>query len=195
MLGSHAPADRPEGSGAIAFRPFAQRSPELPARPASRRSYAGWRSRGTAARGQGSEAGLSEVMRAKEVRQAAGIRKGHFIFVSAGGGGDGQLLMRTYVRAIRLLPPGADLFTLMAVGVNAPSAFASELVAEASGLPIRIVPYVDDSASCIAAADLVVCMAGYNTLAEVLYLKQKALVISRSGPSAEQTTRARLLVS
>jgi len=135
------------------------------------------------------------VKRAKEVRQAAGIRKGHFIFVSAGGGGDGQLLMRTYVRAIRLLPPGADLFTLMAVGVNAPSAFASELVAEASGLPIRIVPYVDDSASCIAAADLVVCMAGYNTLAEVLYLKKKALVIPRSGPSAEQTTRARLLVS
>src|SRR5207244_2229253 len=29
------------------------------------------------------------VKRAKEVRQAAGIRKGHFIFVSAGGGGDG----------------------------------------------------------------------------------------------------------
>src|SRR5438309_9413277 len=133
------------------------------------------------------------VKRAKEVRQAAGIRKGHFIFVSAGGGGDGQLLMRTYVRAIRLLPPGADLFTLMAVGVNAPSAFASELVAEARGLPIRIVPYVDDSASCIAAADLVVCMAGYNTLSEVLYLKKKALVIPRSGPSAEQTMRARLL--
>src|SRR5437762_12298828 len=80
----------------------------------------------------------------------------------------------------------------MAVGVNAPSAFASELVAEASGLPIRIVPYVDDSASCIAAADLVVCMAGYNTLAEVLYLKKKALVIPRSGPSAEQRMRAEL---
>src|SRR5438046_10249527 len=88
------------------------------------------------------------VRRAKEVRQAAGIRKGHFIFVSAGGGSDGQLLMRTYVRAIRLLPPGADLITLMAVGVNAPSAFASELVAEASGLPIRIGPCVHDRRGC-----------------------------------------------
>src|SRR5207244_6402807 len=54
------------------------------------------------------------------------------------------------------------------------------------------VPYVDDSPSCIAGAALVVCMAGYNTLSEVLYLKKKALVVPRSGPSAEQRTRARL---
>lgn len=130
---------------------------------------------------------------AKAVRQAARVAKGRFIFVSAGGGGDGQLLMQTYVRAVRTLGPRGDFATLMAVGVNAPPDFASELAAEARGLPIRIVSYVDDSSSCIAAADLVVCMAGYNTLSEVLYLKKKALVIPRSGPSAEQTTRARLL--
>src|SRR5205807_10251006 len=97
-----------------------------------------------------------------------------------------------YVRALRTLGSRADFMTLMAVGVNAPTAFASELAAEARGLPIRIVPYVEDSPSCIAAADLVVCMAGYNTLSEVLYLKKKALVVPRSGPSAEQRTRARL---
>ena len=39
----------------------------------------------------------------------------------------------------------------------------------------------------------VVCMAAYNTLSEVLYLKKNALVIPRSGPGAEQTPRARLL--
>lgn len=133
------------------------------------------------------------VRRANEVRRAARITKRPFVFVSAGGGGDGQLLMQTYVRAVRLLGPRADFYTLMAVGVNAPPTFTSELAVEARGLPIRIVPYVDDSPSFIAAADLVVCMAGYNTLAEVLYLKKKALVIPRSGPSAEQTTRARLL--
>jgi len=133
------------------------------------------------------------VKRAKDVRQAARVEKHRFVFVSAGGGGDGQLLMQTYVRALRTLGARADFKTLMAVGVNAPTSFASELAAEARGLPIRIVPYVDDSPSCIAAADLVVCMAGYNTLSEVLYLKKKALVIPRSGPSAEQTTRARLL--
>jgi predicted glycosyltransferase len=35
-------------------------------------------------------------------------------------------------------------------------------------------------------------MAGYNTLAEVLYLKKKALVVPRPGPSAEQRMRAGL---
>jgi predicted glycosyltransferase len=45
----------------------------------------------------------------------------------------------------------------------------------------------------MAAADLVVCMAGYNTLAEVLQLGRKALVVPRAGPSAEQQMRCRLL--
>ncbi len=133
------------------------------------------------------------VKRANEVRQAARLRKRRLVFVSAGGGGDGQLLMRTYIRAVRLLGPRADFATLMAVGVNAPPEFEHHLAAEGRGLPIRIVPYVDDSTSCIAAADLVVCMAGYNTLSEVLYLRKKALVVPRSGPSAEQSTRAGLL--
>jgi len=46
--------------------------------------------------------------------------------------------------------------------------------------------------SYMNAADLVITMAGYNSLSEILHLKKKALVIPRRGPSAEQTTRARL---
>jgi predicted glycosyltransferase len=80
----------------------------------------------------------------------------------------------------------------MALGANAPPAIGQELEAQARGLPIRIVRYVDDSLSHLAAADLVVCMAGYNTLSEVLYLKKKALVVPRPGPSAEQRMRAGL---
>lgn len=91
------------------------------------------------------------VKRAKEVRQAARVAKRRFVFVSAGGGGDGQLLMQMYVRAVRTLGPRGDFATLMAVGVNAPPEFPSELAAEARGLPIRIVPYVEDSPSCIGA--------------------------------------------
>jgi predicted glycosyltransferase len=36
-------------------------------------------------------------------------------------------------------------------------------------------------------------MAGYNTLAEVLRLGHKALVVPRAGPSAEQQMRCHLL--
>ncbi len=132
------------------------------------------------------------VQPASKIRQALQLQGQRLVFVSAGGGADGQLLMRTYVQAVRILGSRVDFATLIAVGVNAPPEIHLELEAEARGLPVRIVPYVDDSPSYIAAADLVVCMAGYNTLSEVLYLKKKALVVPRSGPSAEQRTRARL---
>jgi predicted glycosyltransferase len=129
---------------------------------------------------------------AEEIRQALRLPKRRHVFVSAGGGADGQSLMRTYVHALRLLSPRLDFATLMAVGANAPPEMRRELEAEARGLPVRIVPYVEDSLSHMNAADLVVCMAGYNTLSEVLYLKKKALVVPRHGPSAEQRMRAGL---
>jgi predicted glycosyltransferase len=103
--------------------------------------------------------------------------------------------MRNYLRAVRLLGSGAVFATLMAVGVNAPSDIRRELEVEARGLPVRLVSHVDDSLSQMAAADLVVCMAGYNTLSEVLFLKKKALVVPRSGPSAEQKMRAELFAA
>jgi predicted glycosyltransferase len=132
---------------------------------------------------------------ASQIRQDlhAGSRK--LVFVSAGGGYDGYPLMRTYLQALRLLENGTDFLTLMAVGVNLPPEMIQALEDEAQGLPIQIHTHVDDSLSHIAAADLVVCMAGYNTLAEVLYLKKKALVVPRAGPSAEQRMRAGLFAN
>jgi predicted glycosyltransferase/glutathione synthase/RimK-type ligase-like ATP-grasp enzyme len=132
------------------------------------------------------------VAGADAIRQSLGLGKRRHVFVSAGGGGDGQSLMRTYVQAVRLLGPRVKFGTLMAVGANAPPEILLELEAAARGLPIRVVPYVEHSRSHMAAADLVVCMAGYNTLSEVLYLKKKSLVVPRAGPSAEQRMRAEL---
>src|SRR5919199_1451513 len=122
-----------------------------------------------------------------------GARGERLVFVSAGGGGDGHRLMQTYLRALRHLGSRVDFATLMAIGVNAPPAVRQELHREAEGLPVQIVAHVDDSVSVMAAADLVVCMAGYNTLAEVLTLGRKALVVPRAGPSAEQQMRCHLL--
>jgi predicted glycosyltransferase len=117
------------------------------------------------------------------------------VFVSAGGGHDGYTLMQTYVRAVRLLESRVDLLTLMAVGVNLAPELMRELEVEAKGLPIQVRTHVTDSLSHIAAADLVVCMAGYNTLSEVLSLNKRALVVPRAGPSAEQRMRAGLFAN
>jgi predicted glycosyltransferase len=115
-----------------------------------------------------------------------------FVFVSAGGGADGAFLMRHYLRALRLLGPNTDFVTLMALGANSPPHLHQKLISKAEGLPVQIVPYVGDSLSLMAATDLVVCMAGYNTLSEVLQLRKKTLVVPRSGPSAEQRIRSAL---
>src|SRR5918911_195658 len=53
---------------------------------------------------------------------AARARGERLVFVSAGGGGDGHLLMQTYLHALRHLGSRADFATLMAIGVNAPPA-------------------------------------------------------------------------
>jgi predicted glycosyltransferase len=127
---------------------------------------------------------------ATRVRPRRGER---LVFVSAGGGGDGHLLMQTYLRALRHLGSRVAIATLMAIGVNAAPAVRQELQHEAEGLPVQIISHVSDSVSVMAAADLVVCMAGYNTLAEVVRLGRKALVVPRAGPSAEQQMRCRLL--
>jgi predicted glycosyltransferase len=116
-----------------------------------------------------------------------------FVFVSAGGGGDSALLMSTYIEAIRLLGPRADFDSMLAAGTNLDIETYDCLERLADGLPICIVPFTTDGVGHIAAADLVVCMAGYNTISEVLYWKKNALVIPRSGPSAEQRIRAELL--
>jgi predicted glycosyltransferase len=135
------------------------------------------------------------VRPASDIRHA--LRAGHrkLVFVSAGGGHDGYTLMQTYVRAVRLLESKVDFLTLMAVGVNLAPELMRELEVEAKGLPIQVRTHVADSLSHIAAADLVVCMAGYNTLSEVLSLNKRALVVPRAGPSAEQRMRAGLFAN
>lgn len=73
-----------------------------------------------------------------------------------------------------------------------PVELIAELSRRAEGLPIFLMESVNDSLSQIAAADLVISMAGYNTTVEILRMNKPAILIPRAGPSAEQRTRASL---
>jgi predicted glycosyltransferase len=57
---------------------------------------------------------------------------------------------------------------------------------------VEIYNCVDGADTWIRDASAVVTLGGYNSLCEVLAAGRKAVVIPRSGPSAEQITRARL---
>jgi len=73
-----------------------------------------------------------------------------------------------------------------------PAELIADLNRRAEQLPIYMMESVNDSLSHIAAADLVISMAGYNTSVEILRMRRSAIMIPRGGPSAEQRTRAKL---
>jgi predicted glycosyltransferase len=101
-------------------------------------------------------------------------------------------MMQTCMKALRLLGPHAGVEAIFLSGALMDNEQRERLRELAKGLKVRVLTHVEDSLSYLNAADLVVTMAGYNSLCQVLQLRRKALVVPRSGPSAEQQMRAHL---
>ncbi|PYU68047.1 MAG: hypothetical protein DMG49_17060 [Acidobacteria bacterium] len=114
------------------------------------------------------------------------------IVVTGGGGVDAYPMMQTCMKALRLLGPRAGVETIFISGPLMDNEQCERLREEAKGQKVRVLTHVEDCLSYLNAADLVVTMAGYNSLGQVLQLRKKSLVVPRSGPSAEQQMRARL---
>ncbi len=128
----------------------------------------------------------------EQMRDELEIAKDKLVLVTAGGGYDAYPMMSACVDAFRHL--GADL-PFDAIVITGPlmrREHQAALRKQAQDLDIRILTFVEDSLSYLNAADLIVTMGGYNSLSEALHLNKKALVIPRSGPSAEQEMRAKL---
>ena len=130
----------------------------------------------------------SEQMR-EELLVGEGDR---LVVVTGGGGRDAYPMMRTCIQALGLVRKELPLTGVLIAGPLMGSSQKESLREEARAAGVRFLNYVCGNLSYLNAADLVITMAGYNSLAEVLRLKKKALVIPRLGPSAEQTTRSEL---
>ncbi|HET6561474.1 MAG TPA: glycosyltransferase [Marmoricola sp.] len=139
---------------------------------------------------------------APEPGRGEGVRRrfldGHhadssLIVAMAGGGADAFPLFDTLVRAFPAVASDRRCRLLVITGPFLPQDDVAALRLRARGLPIDIASTVADSMDCMAAADLVVTMAGYNTSAELLRVGAPALLVPRPGPSAEQQMRARRL--
>ncbi len=112
------------------------------------------------------------------------------VLACVGGGMDGADLTRTLLRTP--VPDGVDLVVLP--GPVAATALADEVAAALAARPeLVVVPFADDAAAWVAEADAVVCMGGYNPVAEVLATSTPALVVPRVRPRAEQQVRAEAL--
>jgi predicted glycosyltransferase len=136
---------------------------------------------------------------------AAGLGlKSPMILATVGGGGDGVPLLNVFLRALDEVP---DVSALVVTGPLMSPADREELRRLARPLQSRVViqDFVKDMPAYMRAADLVVSMGGYNTVAEIVAQRCPALIIPRNwrygefaagtqaGTEGEQLLRAQLL--
>ena len=128
----------------------------------------------------------------EQVRADLRLKRQNLIVVTTGGGHDGYPLMQSCLEAFQLIGRGSRFEAVLITGPLMDADQREQLRAQARGLGARVLSSVEDAPSLINSADLVITMAGYNSLCEVVSLKRKALVVPRLGPRAEQRMRAEL---
>ena len=122
----------------------------------------------------------------------AGAPETRLIVAMAGGGADAYPLMDALIDALPKIEASHPCALAIITGPFMPVAKRRDLQARAQGRPVKVRKSVRDIPSYIAAADVVVGMAGYNTTAEILQIGTPAVLVPRAAPSAEQRMRARL---
>ena len=116
-----------------------------------------------------------------------------FLLVTAGGGGDGQVMLRRYLDAVES-GASADVRSIVVTGPLLSAGRRAELLVRAERLPsVHLVESSDRMRSLIASAMGVISMAGYNTVVEELASNVPALLVPRRTPRLEQDIRARRL--
>jgi predicted glycosyltransferase len=118
------------------------------------------------------------------------------VLVTTGGGEDGTELIETYLEGLIALPRSVALRTTVVFGPQMPAGSRQRLLARFA--PLTDVTFLDfdaDLAGRYATADIVVSMAGYNTVCELLSCAMRAVLVPRSKPVGEQLLRARLLAA
>lgn len=134
----------------------------------------------------------SRIRSPQNVRRELDAGERPLIVVTAGGGGDGFELIRNFLeaqstRALR------DACSFVVTGPLMPQGKRALLNGSAGTDHVTITEFTPDMMSYLAAADLVVSMAGYNTVCEILSLGVRSLFIPRVKPRREQQLRAERL--
>ena len=131
---------------------------------------------------------------ARSVRQQFCPNGEKLIVVTVGGGADGAQVVEHFLRALPKVCCEIPVVGAVLLGPEMDPDLAWHLKSNRpDGCPITFMDFHEEAVAYLAAADLVVSMAGYNTISEILYLRKKALVIPRIWPRTEQLIRSRRL--
>ena len=132
---------------------------------------------------------------ATRLSQEPGLRRtpgDKLILVMAGGGYDAYPMMSSVMQGLIALDSATRPDAVFITGPLMPHELRAQLVEQSSGIGATIVPWTCNVKDYLDAANLVVTMGGYNSLLETVTSGKPTINIPRSGPSQEQTIRARL---
>ena len=116
------------------------------------------------------------------------------VLVTTGGGGDGGRMIEAYLEGLAMLPRNVALETTVIFGPQMPESKRAALLDQFDYLAdVTFVDFEPDLTRRYAEADVVVSMAGYNTVCELLSFARRAILVPRAEPVMEQLIRARLL--
>jgi predicted glycosyltransferase len=125
-------------------------------------------------------------------RTTAAASTDPFVLMTGGGGADAYRLARAFVGAVSILRRSRTLRSLVLAGPNMPSDEQASLMTAAAAAGVEVRTSMSDATKALRRASALVTMGGYNTLCEALAWRKRALVVPRSGPSAEQRMRSRI---
>lgn len=109
------------------------------------------------------------------------------ILVTGGGGGDAAPLVRAYLDALNIYEPQVN--SRIILGPDFPAQDIAEI--ESTIRPsARLYRFVPDLPAVLLQADVVVAMAGYNTICEIRASGRPAVLVPRVAPRQEQLLRA-----
>ena len=133
----------------------------------------------------------ADLTSATEERHKLGVTRDNqrMLLITPGGGEDGSRVVEVSLAALaQKYPP--DLRTVVVCGPAMPPRERERLRTMAARLPaVSFLEFSSDMVTLMAAADLIVSMAGYNTICEILSLRRRAIVIPRVKPTEEQLLR------
>lgn len=116
------------------------------------------------------------------------------ILVMGGGGADAASLFRVFLKAWQRLSERVPGHVLMVMGPLMGAATIASIERRAARVPgVEVIRSSKSVLSLIAGADLVVAMAGYNTVVEVLSAHKPVVLCPRVTPRKEQLIRARMM--
>ena len=125
-----------------------------------------------------------------QVRGEVGQDSLPLVAVSVGGGADGCALLRTYLAGLRDCSR-VPVQSYVVTGPLLPQPDRAEIMDMIDALPnVRVVEFDPDFTAVVRAADAVVCMGGYNSIAESVYFGKRPIVMPRVPGSEEQVLRA-----